>query len=216
MRGTTSTAPRRRLVCLLALLSGVLGAHGDHYSTLGVTRSSTPEEIRKAYRREALRWHPDKHVGVATQTQAQRRFEMVNEAWSVLSDTGRRHRYDCESSGAPAGVRGPYTPRSAYGGSGSPFPGVVQIGLRCSLDQMGGWSPVMVTLFTTGGGIILRRVHLPPGVASGENVELRFPGCIPVVVRDCSRYSPGPASQSSPAGSCPSPALTQASACRGS
>jgi DnaJ family protein B protein 4 len=194
----TSTAPRRRLelrhirtaqptqrdnarlVCLLTLLSGVLCAHGDHYSTLGVTRSSTPEDIRKAYRREALRWHPDKHVGAASQTEAQRRFEMVNEAWSALSDAGRRRVYDHESCGTPSGARGAFHTPDGYG---SPFPDVVRVGMRCSLEQMGGWSPVMVTFFTTTGGIVLRRMHLPPGVASGKRVELRYPGCIPVMVR---------------------------------
>ena len=58
---------------------------------LGVNRSASAEEIRRAYRRQALLSHPDKHPGDA---QAQQCFLEVAEAYAVLSDAQRRTRYD--------------------------------------------------------------------------------------------------------------------------
>ena len=63
----------------------------DHYGRLGVTRSASHDEIRRAYRVMARRLHPDTHGGtVSTEMLA------VNEAWRVLSDTSRRTAYDAK------------------------------------------------------------------------------------------------------------------------
>jgi len=67
------------------------GPSKDHYATLGVSRKAGPEELRRAYRRLAQRWHPDKNPGDAD---AENRFKMINEAYSVLSDPSRRAKYD--------------------------------------------------------------------------------------------------------------------------
>lgn len=63
----------------------------DHYGRLGVTRSASHDEIRRAYRVMARRLHPDTHGGAVS-------AEMlaVNEAWRVLSDTSRRTAYDAK------------------------------------------------------------------------------------------------------------------------
>jgi len=170
-----------RLVWLTALFSGVFCAHGDHYATLGVTHSSTPEEIRKGFRREALRWHPDKHVGDSSQMEAQRKFELANEAWSVLSDPGKRQRYDLERTFGSSGGRYPsgagFEQPRGYGRA------VMRTRLACSLEEMGGWRPVFVTLPTVNGAFTFRRVHLPAGTQPGEVVGLDLPGCVPVEVR---------------------------------
>jgi hypothetical protein len=65
----------------------------NHYNTLGVHPRATAEEIRAAYRRAARDAHPDRH-GDASSAQ----MATVNEAWSVLGDPARRHRYDQELS----------------------------------------------------------------------------------------------------------------------
>lgn len=63
----------------------------DYYSTLGLARTATPEEIRRAFRRLARECHPD----VATQeVEAAVRFREINEAYEVLSDPGKRSTYD--------------------------------------------------------------------------------------------------------------------------
>ncbi|KAB1264531.1 DnaJ-like protein subfamily B member 8 [Camelus dromedarius] len=64
----------------------------NHYEVLGLQAGASPEDIRKAYRRLALRWHPDKNPG--NKEEAERRFKQVSEAYEVLSDCRRRSAYD--------------------------------------------------------------------------------------------------------------------------
>ena len=63
----------------------------DFYSLLGVGRRSSPEQIKKAYRRAALRWHPDHNPG---DREAEGRFKQIAEAYEVLSDPVKRVQYD--------------------------------------------------------------------------------------------------------------------------
>lgn len=64
----------------------------DYYELLGVSRSAGPEDIRQAYRRRALRWHPDKNPGRSEV--AERRFKILHEAYTVLSSAEDRAAYD--------------------------------------------------------------------------------------------------------------------------
>jgi molecular chaperone DnaJ len=66
-------------------------ARRDYYAVLGVGRTAGPDDIKKAFRALALRWHPDKNPGDA---EAERRFREVAEAWDVLGDPEKRARYD--------------------------------------------------------------------------------------------------------------------------
>jgi molecular chaperone DnaJ len=63
----------------------------DYYQILGVPRSSTDEELKKAYRKLALNFHPDRNHG---NKEAEEKFKEINEAYSVLSDGEKRARYD--------------------------------------------------------------------------------------------------------------------------
>jgi curved DNA-binding protein len=65
--------------------------HKDYYATLGVRPDASEEEIRKAYRRLAIQWHPDRNPGVANATQ---RFQEISEAYAVLIDPRKRQQYD--------------------------------------------------------------------------------------------------------------------------
>jgi curved DNA-binding protein len=67
-------------------------AEMDYYQILGVSRDATPEEIKKAYRKLALKYHPDKAKG--DKKQAEEKFKQVSEAYAVLSDPTKRREYD--------------------------------------------------------------------------------------------------------------------------
>jgi len=63
----------------------------DYYSTLGVAKTASPAEIKKAYRKLALKYHPDKNPG---DSKAEERFKEISEAYAVLSDQDKRQQYD--------------------------------------------------------------------------------------------------------------------------
>ena len=63
----------------------------DYYEVLGVSKTATDEEIKKAYRKLALKYHPDYNPGDKT---AEEKFKEINEAHEVLSDPDKRKRYD--------------------------------------------------------------------------------------------------------------------------
>src|SRR6266540_4784215 len=66
-------------------------AQRDYYEVLGVTRTAPLEEIKKAYRKLALKYHPDKNSGDST---AEVKFKELSEAYEVLSDPEKRRLYD--------------------------------------------------------------------------------------------------------------------------
>jgi DnaJ family protein C protein 3 len=66
----------------------------DYYKILNVKRSATIKQIKKAYREQALLWHPDKHTGEEEKSKAEKQFQLVAEAYEVLSDKEKRQMYD--------------------------------------------------------------------------------------------------------------------------
>jgi molecular chaperone DnaJ len=63
----------------------------DYYETLGVAREADPATIKSAYRKLAMKWHPDQNPG---NPEAEARFKEINEAYAVLSDADKRAQYD--------------------------------------------------------------------------------------------------------------------------
>ncbi len=63
----------------------------DYYKILGVSKNASPDEIKKAFRKLALKYHPDKNKG---NKEAEERFKEINEAYAVLSDPEKRKQYD--------------------------------------------------------------------------------------------------------------------------
>ncbi len=64
----------------------------DYYKILGVNKDASEGEIKKAYRKLALKWHPDKNPN--NREEAEEKFKKINEAYSVLSDKNKRRQYD--------------------------------------------------------------------------------------------------------------------------
>lgn len=63
----------------------------DYYSLLNVTKDASQSDIKKAYRKLAIKWHPDKNKG---DTNAEEKFKQISEAYEVLSDEGKKAQYD--------------------------------------------------------------------------------------------------------------------------
>ncbi len=77
----------------------------DYYDILGVSRDATPEEVKKAFRKLAMKYHPDRNKS----KNAEERFKAINEAYEVLSDPERRAMYDRfghVGGESPLGARG--------------------------------------------------------------------------------------------------------------
>jgi molecular chaperone DnaJ len=81
-----------------------LASKKDYYELLAVGRNANEEEIKKAYRKLALQYHPDRNPG---DKQAEEKFKEVSEAYSVLSDTQKRAQYD-QFGHAAFGEGGPF------------------------------------------------------------------------------------------------------------
>jgi DnaJ-class molecular chaperone len=74
----------------------------DYYKMLGVLENASDEEIRKAFRKLAFQYHPDKNIG--HEKEAEEKFKDINEAFGVLSDRVKRQRYDMTRRGVFAGA----------------------------------------------------------------------------------------------------------------
>ena len=66
-------------------------AKEDYYELLGAEKSASAEELKKAYRKKAVQYHPDKNPG---DKEAEDKFKELNEAYAVLSDPKKRSEYD--------------------------------------------------------------------------------------------------------------------------
>ena len=100
-----------------------MAAKSDYYDILGVTKEASQAEIKKAYRKQALEWHPDKHEDDNKEA-AEKRFKEINEAYQVLSDPEKRSAYDQfghQAFGPGAAGRGGQGPFGQGGGRQGPF-----------------------------------------------------------------------------------------------
>jgi molecular chaperone DnaJ len=91
----------------------------DYYQLLGVSRGADTEEIKKAYRKLALKYHPDRNQG---SKEAEERFKEVTEAYEVLRDADKRSVYDRYGE---QGLRG-----GPAGGAGFDFSDAIEVFMR--------------------------------------------------------------------------------------
>ncbi|KAK4686038.1 hypothetical protein P7C73_g4088, partial [Tremellales sp. Uapishka_1] len=94
----------------------------EYYKTLGISKDASDAEIKKAYRKESLKWHPDKNPG-PKQAAAEAKFKKVGEAFEVLSDPDKKSVYDQFGeeglkNGGPPGAGGGFGGFPGGGGFG--------------------------------------------------------------------------------------------------
>jgi len=94
-----------------------MAANNDYYKTLGIAKGASAEDIKKAYRKQALEWHPDRHKD--DKATAEKKFKEINEAYQVLSDPQKKTMYDQYGSAGPS--QNPFAGGSPFGGQGNPF-----------------------------------------------------------------------------------------------
>ena len=87
----------------------------DYYAVLEVTKTATVEEIKKAYRKKAIQYHPDKNPG---DKEAEEKFKEAAEAYDVLSNPDKRSRYDQFGHAGVSGAAGNGGPFGGFGGEG--------------------------------------------------------------------------------------------------
>lgn len=126
----------------------------DYYELLGVPRDADAEQIKKAYRKKALKYHPDRNEG---SKEAEDRFKEVTEAYEVLRDSERRAMYDRYGK---QGVRG-----AGAGQPGFDFSDAIEVFMR----DFGGFSG-LEDLFGMGGS---RRERTK--TRKGQTVRIRLP-----------------------------------------
>ena len=150
----------------------------DYYKTLGVPRSATPAEIKKAYRKLARENHPDTRPG---DLKAEQRFKAINEANAVLTDPDKRKRYDAlgkdwdkytsATGGAGVDPFGPGGPFAGYARSGG-GPGGVRYEFRTTGGDSAGFSDFFRMMFGGGAEGATQRGRAGTATASGgQSIE---------------------------------------------
>lgn len=113
-------------------------AHTDYYEILGVAREATAEEIKKAYRKKALQYHPDRNPG---DLQAEEHFKKVTEAYEILGDEEKRARYNQFGSAAFSRGGGGGDFAGGFGGVG------LEEALRTFMGAFGGGESIFENFF---------------------------------------------------------------------
>ncbi len=129
----------------------------DYYEVLGVSKTATDDELKKAYRKLAKQYHPDLHPG---DKEAEAKFKEINEAYEVLSDADKRAKYDQYGFAA-------FDPNSGFGGFDGGFGGFDDLGDILGSIFGGGFGGF-------GGGFGGGGQRRNNGPRKGENVRVNL------------------------------------------
>lgn len=139
----------------------------DYYELLGVSKTATDQEIKKAYRKLALQFHPDKNKGDQA---AEKKFKEINQAYEVLSDKQKRAQYDqFGAAGAQGFGSGGF---GGFGGQGFGGQGFDPNNVDFSqFGDMGGFADIFETFFGQQTGRSRRNKR---GPSQGEHIEFEM------------------------------------------
>ena len=133
------------------------GKKEDYYDLLGIARTATEEELKKAYRKKAVQFHPDKNPG---NKESEEMFKKVSEAYEALKDPEKRAAYDRYGHAAFQQAGG--GPRGAGGGFHDPFDIFREV---FGQQQGGGGGGIFDEFFGGGAG---------NGRGAGRGSDLRY------------------------------------------
>ena len=124
----------------------------NYYDILGISKGANDKEIKKAYKKMAVKWHPDKHQEPKKKEEAEKKFKEISNAYTVLGDENKRREYDMfgtvQGEGDDMNIRSDimeqlfknlFSGMGGMGGSGGifmNFPG--NINFTQETDQFGG------------------------------------------------------------------------------
>lgn len=148
----------------------------DHYEVLGVSRTASPEDIKAAYRKLALKHHPDKNPG---NKKAEETFKNVSSAYDVLGDPERRSEYDNPQLETPANPFDIFS-QMFHGGFGVHGHGghftvmrPTSVRLSCTLEEMHRGATKTISFMRKRGGIMENKeitIKLERGMRHGMQI----------------------------------------------
>lgn len=146
----------------------------DYYKTLGVEKSATADDIKKAYRKLAVKYHPDKNPG---DKEAEEKFRAATEAYEVLSDSAKRSKYDqfgFDDTSNPFGSKG-FNSSAAYRDFADIFGGMGMGDIFASMFNRGPTDRHPNTYGDMGGESIRSIVEIPLKTAIyGGSIDLKY------------------------------------------
>ncbi len=176
----------------------------EYYQTLGVSRSATQEEIKKAYRKQAVKYHPDKNPG---DKDAEKKFKEISEAYEVLSDEKKRQIYDQYGADAVKGAAG-----AGFGGQGFSS---MEEALRTFMGAFGGGGGE--SIFDSFFGFESDPTESGPRVGSSKRMNLSrsFEAAMRGVEKEANLYNYVNCTQCDGLGAASASGIKTCSTCRG-
>jgi DnaJ-class molecular chaperone len=154
----------------------------NYYKILGINEDSSPEEIKKEYRKLSLKYHPDKNIG---NPDAEQKFKTINEAYQILSDENERKKYDMSRRNpfmnGPNGVHGHQNGMNPmddvikmfFGGNMHGFPpGFANMSSMGNMNNVGSMGGANIKVFRNGQPVDINMMNKPPPIIKNVYISL--------------------------------------------
>jgi curved DNA-binding protein len=141
----------------------------DHYNTLGVSKTATPDEIKKAYRKLAMSHHPDRGGDASN-------FQKINEAYDILKDPAKRQQYDNPQHRIDMNSQNMNDIFGAFFGQRNPMRRNADVVISCkiTLEDVANGKDIIGRYRLHNGSEEVANIKIPPGIDNGST--LRFKG----------------------------------------